>query len=320
MSTNENKLRLKERVCEFLKAQYDHGNYDARFTGLEIATWFSKAYPDAVRQKQENSKAQKHPVDTIEGVIAQISREISARASRGDFDDQPNIKTVSNPTRKYYYTSASDAEEITQAEEKTVNEELLEKDLYPILAEYLFYESPKVYAQHIDDKKSSHTEGADGNKWLHPDVVGLEVLSNDWIPEIKQCVKVFSDKKTRLWSFEVKLKINRSNLRLSFTQAVINSSWANFGYLVAEEIANNAMSELRILSNSHGIGFILLNAENPSESRILIPAKERVEIDWNTANRLAGQNPDFKDYIKNVSVFYGADEYWNSDYWGATLS
>ena len=43
----------------------------------------------------------------------------------------------------------------------------------------------------------------------------------------------YSDKRTKLWSFEAKLLINRSNVRECFFQAVSNSSWANFGYLVA---------------------------------------------------------------------------------------
>ena len=34
------------------------------------------------------------------------------------------------------------------------------------------------------------------------------------------------------------------------------------------------------------------------------PAKERREIDWDTANRLITQNKDFRDYIKLVREFY----------------
>lgn len=49
--------------------------------------------------------------------------------------------------------------------------------------------------------------------------------------EVRDCVKQYSDKRTKLWSFEVKLLINRSNVRECFFQVVSNSSWANFGYL-----------------------------------------------------------------------------------------
>jgi hypothetical protein len=54
----------------------------------------------------------------------------------------------------------------------------------------------------------------------------------------------------------------------------------------------------------HGIGVILLNAENPLESQNTIPARERNDIDWNTANRLAEENEGFKQYIEHIHVFY----------------
>ena len=48
----------------------------------------------------------------------------------------------------------------------------------------------------------------------------MEDLSHDlmgqWCNAIKDCVKVYSDKRTKLWSFEVKVKINRSNVREAF--------------------------------------------------------------------------------------------------------
>lgn len=47
-----------------------------------------------------------------------------------------------------------------------------------------------------------------------------------------------------------------------------------------------------MLSNLHGIGFIRLDRKNFSESQIMIPTKERNEIDWNTVNRLS-EKKDF---------------------------
>ena len=68
------------------------------------------------------------------------------------------------------------------------------------------------------------------------------------------------------------------------------------------------MKELRILSSLHGIGFIRLDIENPTESQIIIPAKERNEIDWDTANRLTDENNDFLEYIKLIRQFYQTGE------------
>lgn len=36
----------------------------------------------------------------------------------------------------------------------------------------------------------------------------------------------------------------------------------------------------------------------------MIPAKERPEVDWNTANRLAEDNKDFCKYIEKIRHFY----------------
>lgn len=59
-----------------------------------------------------------------------------------------------------------------------------------------------------------------------------------------------------------------------------------------------------MLSALHGIGVILLNTENPSESDILLPARSRADVDWQSVDRLLKENEDFKDFIKFVSIYY----------------
>lgn len=141
------------------------------------------------------------------------------------------------------------------------------------------------------------------------DVVGMENLGEDWHQEVRDCVRQYADKRTKLWSFESKLLINRSNVRECFFQAVSNSSWANFGYLVAAEIGGtDTLKELRMLFAAHGIGFIKLDVDNPADSQVLIPARERDEIDWDMANRLATENRDFLEYVKLVKQFYQTGE------------
>ena len=51
-----------------------------------------------------------------------------------------------------------------------------------------------------------------------------------------------------------------------------------------------------------------LVAENPADSQVLIPARERDEIDWDMANRLATENRDFLEYVKLVKQFYQTGE------------
>lgn len=132
----------------------------------------------------------------------------------------------------------------------------------------------------------------------------MEDLTHGMHSEVVSAIRESGDQRLRLWSFEVKLLINRSNARETYFQAVSNSSWANFGYLVTGEIeGGDTLKELRILYAMHGIGIIKLDAENPPESQILIPARERASIEWPLCNRLANENKDFRAYIKKVRHF-----------------
>lgn len=137
--------------------------------------------------------------------------------------------------------------------------------------------------------------------WVHPDIVALEDLKSNWSDEIRKCAKSSFSSTVKIWSFEVKIKLHPSNVRESFFQAVSNSSWANYGYLVAVEIHNDILSELKILSKLHGIGIISLNTDDPTESQILLPAGSTKEIDWDGANRIASINKDFKEFIEKVN-------------------
>ncbi len=294
---------LSGKIIEFLRQ-----NPEQRFTAREIAGWIFQTYPKECRQKQKRSTAKITPLDSDAALVQQIVAEIGSHRPQLQ-KRYAEVKTTEGRPRRYYFTESSDRAEIDQAESKaetatsaSVNRP--ERDLYPILSSFLLSELG-IHSKRIDEKRSSNSCGAGGNKWLHPDVVGMEDLSTDWHGEVRSCVQQYGDKKTKLWSFEVKCLVNRSNVRESFFQAVSNSSWANFGYLVANEIEGaSTVKELRILSSRHGIGFIQLDGENPAESQIVIPAKEHNEIDWNTVNRLAQENKDFLNYVKQVRQFY----------------
>ena len=308
-------LDLNNKVFNFLK-----DNLDQKFTSREIATWIFETYPEECRKKQKNSTAIVSPINTDGALIQQISAEIGAQRPLLQ-KRHSNIKTTEGRPRKFYFTTSNDIDEIIQAEKSSISSttknktnKIAEHDLYPKLSEFLYTEL-NVYSKRIDEKKSINSRGPGGNKWLYPDLVGMENLSSDWHREIKDCMQQYSDKKTKLWSFEVKILINRSNLRKVFFQAVSNSSWANLGYLVASEIEGaNTLKELRILSGLHGIGFIKLEENNPAESQIMIPAKERIEVDWATANRITEENKDFLEYIKLIRQFYQTGEVREKDW------
>ena len=310
------KFNIRRFTFECLKE-----NPEKRFIASEIAELIFKKFPEESEEKRRKSRAQLVPLDTDEALIAQIASEIQPKFIKASYSE---IKTTEGRPRKFYYTAVSGAEEVEKAEEEqaTGADKIKEKAqptgtdekkgndnpefrLYQILMDYLLSDDATVYSKRINESRSRITKKG-ANKWLHPDVVGLEILSQDWIPEIKECAAFYSNKKARLWSFEVKVIINQSNARECFLQAVTNSSWAHFGYLVAAEVGGDAISELRILANLHGIGVIELNVKTPSDSQVLIPAKEKAEVDWNTANRLADANSDFKDYIELILDFHSS--------------
>lgn len=143
-----------------------------------------------------------------------------------------------------------------------------ERDLHKLLSSYL--KNTKVYSKTIFHEQSKY--GKDNNQiWTHPDMVGIKFMnlqtkvSQNFLKSINR-VDTF-----KLSSYELKKEINTdSELKKAFFQAVSNSSWANYGYLVAFEFSDSLSDEMERLSQSFGIGIIELNA-NPYQSKILFP-------------------------------------------------
>ena len=298
-------LNLRNKILEFLKS-----NPEQKYTARQIAKWIFEQFPEECRAKKDNSKF----ISSDAELIQQLAAEIGSQRPRIQ-NKHPEIKATGGRPRRYYYSEKSDGDEVddvetggTSVSADVLTQKLTEYDLYPLLSHYLWSEFG-IYSKRIDEKRSSNKCGPNGNRWLYPDVVGMEDLGADWHHTVRDCVQQCSDKRTKLWSFEVKLLVNRSNVRECFFQTVSNSSWANFGYLVTAEIGGgDTLKELRMLAAAHSIGLIQLDPENPTESQILIPARERPEIDWDSANRLAKENKDFLEYIKLVKQFYQTSE------------
>lgn len=298
-------LNLAKLVLGYLKERPDE-----KLTARQIAEWIFATFPDECQAKKQSSQYVSTDAELLQQLVAEISSQRPRLQKR-----HPELKTTEGRPRKYYYSEKSDVAEVAAAEgvvavpiADSSDTKLGEHAMYPLLSLYL-WEEFGVYSKRIDEKRSSNKRGPNGNRWLYPDLVGMEDLGAEWHQEVRDCVNQYSDKRTKLWSFEAKLLINRSNVRECFFQAVSNSSWANFGYLVAAEIeGQDTLKELRMLFAAHGIGLIKLDADNPAESQVLIPARERDEIDWDMANRLATENRDFLEYVKLVKQFYQTGE------------
>jgi uncharacterized protein len=195
---------------------------------------------------------------------------------------------------------------VQDVEKETVKpEKFTERDLHPLLVKFAdtFYHFRGAKLKTIYHENSTRkTKGY--NKWIHPDLVGVYFSFNDKIREYEKVIidfqNDFSISATKIFSFELKVKIDMSNLREYYFQAVSNSSWANEGYLVTLKLDDEVIEEVRRLANSFGIGLIKLDAENIEEGQIIVPAEFRKQIDIDSMDRLAGENKDFSNFLKNI--------------------
>ena len=296
------KLSQSQKIVELLKA-----NPNQKFNARQIAEQIVESYPEDYKDKRQNPRFsdQKAFISQVVAEIGSQKDQIVKNDTHVFWQDKPRPRVYWYNPEKTVGEIAPEMDEDKNFEISTIAETAFsEHDLYPILIDYLKTEL-NLYCQRIDEKRSKNSRGIGGNQWLHPDIVAMQPVDKEWNELIRSCVKQGAGQSVRLWSFEVKKELTGSNARKSFFQAVSNSSWANEGYLVATSISDSSVEqELRMLSALHGIGVILLNPENPSESEMMLPAKSRAEVDWQSVNRILVENADFKDYIELVSTYY----------------
>ena len=299
-------LRLRERVFQLLQ---EHP--EKRFRAREIAEWVHSTFPDNTAQKIEHSTFLTDESSLLNQLVAEIG------SNRPNWQKKyENFRTTEGRPREFYWTEKSETEEVEEAEANErgghrghiQKQGLLEKDLYPKLIEFLQIEF-EAKGFRVEESKASNRRGKGGNKWLYPDVVAVEALTKNLNAEVIEALKHSGEQRARLWSFEVKKLINRSNVREAYFQAVSNSSWSNFGYLVARRIEGaDTIKEIQMLYSVHGIGLIELDQDSPSESVIRIPARERPNVEWIMCSRLADENSDFAQFIKRVRKFFQTDD------------
>lgn len=179
-----------------------------------------------------------------------------------------------------------------------------ERDLHKLLSSYL--KNTKIYSKTIFHEQSRY--GIDNNQiWTHPDMVSVKFLnlqtkvSQNFLKSINR-VDTF-----KLSSYELKKEVNSdAELKKAYFQAVSNSSWANYGYLVAFEFSDSLLDEMERLNQSFGIGIIELNA-NPYQSKILYPAAYR-DLDFKTIDKLCKINKEFEQLIEQTDRLMTAQE------------
>lgn len=231
----------------------------------------------------------------------------------GDFitHGDNRVKRVKNSENIYRYYLAKNENKIEACplnKKQIDTTTYAERDLHKLLVTYL--KDKNIYAKTIFHEQSNKNE--EHQKWVHPDIIGTKIVEY----RNRTCQSFFKatdhSNAVEIYSYELKKEINSDyDLKRCFFQAVSNSSWANYGFLVAFEIGNNLLDELERLNHSFGIGAILLKA-NPYESQLLFPAKYR-SLDFKTIEKLCNINPDFNKFFEQIEKVITAESKFSKD-------
>ena len=269
-------------------------------------------YNHIVEKGYYDFKDAKTPDQTVSAILGSFIR-----------DGDTRVKRIRNSNGSYsYYLTKKEAEidleiligevdnqPIEAKSHKVKDKTYFERDLHKLLSSYL--KNTKVYSKTIFHEQSKY--GRDNNQiWTHPDMVGIKFLKLQNKTSQKFLKSVNSIDTFKISSYELKKEINSdTDLKKAYFQAVSNSSWANYGYLVALEISDSLSEEMERLNQSFGIGIIELNA-NPFQSKVLYPSRIR-ELDFKTIDKLCKINKEFEQFIEQADkLMTASDRYYKS--------
>jgi len=245
------------------------------------------------------------PKDTVSAQLGDFIRKGDSRVQR---------IMQKGATYSYYLTKYESLIKNDQLEESGITgkttepKSYTERSLHKLLASYL--KSTGINSKTIFHEKSNTKDS--NQVWTHPDMVGIDFLKLKSSYSQNFLKLVNKGDTFKLQSFELKRVINTDNeLKQAYFQAVSNSSWANYGYLVALKFEDRLKDEMYRLNQSFGIGIIELDS-NPYLSKIIYPARFK-EIDFNTLDKLCVMNPEFGKFIEHVDKLISVDErYYNA--------
>ena len=258
-----------------------------------------------IKNKYYSFENGKTPESTISALLGDFIRKNDSR-----------IKRVKGNGNYYLYYLAKFEQEIiinndvitstseVIKKETKVNKTYQERDLHKLLSSYL--KNKNIYSKTILHEESKNSKD-DHQKWIHPDMIGIEFL-NLTSKVNKAFMKILNKADTfKITSYEIKKEINTDyELKKCYFQAVSNSSWANYGYLVALEISDSLKDEMERLNQSFGIGIIELKS-NPYESKILFQSKFK-ELDFKTIDKLCRVNQKYENFIELTEKALAVEE------------
>ena len=314
-------------VFDFLK-RHDGERFTAPAVAQKLQDeFFDKKFPE----KLMHSRIQKMDGfgEEVQSPDKQFSREVynafkfSVRISLNSLINFKRIQRLEkleegNKLILFYYEKPGTEEDLTSGDVEEPVTDYKEDDLYQPLQDFLKEQS--VGFARIIHSRDKGVKISGESIWLHPDAIGLDFSNEGWNDRIVKTFGEAVDAQFKIWSFELKTKITTSNLRRYFFQAVANSSWAHFGYLVVGEIVG-VERELRMLSNRYGIGVIVVNVKKKQSNKevqeklekkndtdesldgyIQSAARENSDIDWGMVNLLT-VNSDFQKCLDSIKNF-----------------
>jgi len=287
-------MTLKEAVLKSLDEINDVTNHSS------VCNWI-------VKNSYYDFGTAKTPESTISAVLGNFIRHGDTRVKRIKQDNSTYIYYLSKNEANIgveILSGDNDISVTTSAIQKVKIKTFEERSLHRLLSSYL--KNIGTYSKTIFHEQSS--SGNDSNQiWTHPDMVGIKFVNLQTKVSQNLMKAINKADAFKLSSYELKKEINSdADLKKAYFQAVSNSSWANYGYLVAIEFSDGLMDEMERLSQSFGIGIIKL-ASNPYKSQVLFQPKFK-DLDFKTIDKLCKINPDFSRFIEQVEKLLIAED------------
>lgn len=279
-----------------------------------------EVYNNIKKHKYYDFTKAKTPSATVSSLLGNYIRNGDTRVKRIKQNGETYLYYLTKNEQAIGIDAITKASEAKSGKKTGKSKTYSERSLHKLLCSYL--KVAEVYSKTIYHEQSTH--GDNHQTWTHPDMVGIKFLnlqskvSQRFLKSINR-VDAF-----KISSYEIKKEINSdSDLKKAFFQAVSNSSWANYGYLVAFEFSDSLNDEMARLNESFGIGIIELNG-NPYQSKELFPARYK-DLDFKTIDKLCKNNKEFESFIEKIDKLLIAfestekelelfcDEYFNND-------
>jgi hypothetical protein len=261
----------------------------------------SDMYNIIISKKYCDFSNNKSPESTVNGTAGRFIRQGDTRIKRIKKDGSVYFYYLTKHEQKINFDTFSANNNTMQ--KPSQKSDFTERNLHKLFTTYL--KSININSKTISHGKSTRDD--ETQTWTHPDIIGVQLI-NLQNNASKNFLKAINKRETfKLMSYELKKEITSDyELKKAYFQAVSNSSWANYGYLVSFDIDNSLLDEIKRLNESFGIGVIELYP-NPYQSKILFQAQYK-ELDIKTIDKLCKNNIDFNDFIEKMEKLLNTDE------------